>query len=262
MSGAVVLIDVGNTRGKWLCVGSDGPVRRGDAAPDAVAASLPPAPRGTPALISSVAADATDATLRTALEARGYTTWFAQSHALLDGLRNGYEAPAGLGVDRWLAMLAALQRCRGRRFCVVDAGSALTIDFVAADGTHEGGFILPGRRLMERALQVDTGRVRYAGADVSGLAPGRSTAEAVGHGIGLALAGAVQLALARARRESALDAVLLCGGDAGLLAQHIDDAELAPDLVFEGLLRQARLEGFAVPGHMPSSLEQAAPVLR
>ena len=59
------------------------------------------------------------------------------------GLRNGYRDPAQLGVDRWLAMCAAWQQFPGS-LCVVDAGTAVTIDVVAADGAHSGGLILPG----------------------------------------------------------------------------------------------------------------------
>lgn len=252
MSVPFVLIDIGNTRGKWLYATSDGRVVRGAAASDTLCDALPPLERGTPVLVASVAVPVVDESLHITLAARGCVPWFARPAEALDGLTNAYAEPARLGVDRWLAMLAALQRCRDQRFCLVDAGSALTIDFVAPCGRHEGGFILPGRRLMQRALQIDTGRVRYADGDATGLVPGRSTAEAVGHGVSLALVGAVELALAGARIDHPVDRVLLCGGDAALLAPHIGKAELAPDLVFEGLLRQARLEGFDVPAYLPS----------
>ena len=138
-----------------------------------------------------------------------------------------------MGVDRWLAMLAARKRCSGR-VCVVDAGSALTIDFVDADGLHQGGYIIPGPLLMERALLLDTGLVRFAEDVDYGLAPGRSTAEAVRHGIALSQAGALHLALKQPPAEGAN--LLFCGGGAeSLMALAGCGGELHPDLVFEGL---------------------------
>ena len=79
----------------------------------------------------------------------------------------------------------------GAGLCVIDAGSALTIDIVSAAGQHEGGYIIPGAALMERALLLDTDRVRFDEEVGYALAPGTSTAEAVRHGIALAQAGAV-----------------------------------------------------------------------
>ncbi|MDP5053274.1 MAG: type III pantothenate kinase, partial [Congregibacter sp.] len=117
------------------------------------------------------------------------------------------------------------------------------IDLVAQDGCHEGGFIIPGTALMERALFADTGRVRDSLPASMSIDPGRSTAQAVSHGILLAQAGAVQLAMTSAASRGARPQLLLCGGGAAQLAAVLSiDYEQAPNLVFEGLLRQAALE--------------------
>lgn len=144
-----------------------------------------------------------------------------------------------MGVDRWLAMLGARERQSGR-LCVVDAGSALTIDIVDAQGCHEGGYIIPGPTLMERALLLDTDRVRFDEEVGYALSPGRSTAVAVRHGIALAQAGAVALALDRCGDGSI--ALLFCGGGGGPLMQLLDlGGQWAPELVFEGLEHMAGL---------------------
>ncbi len=138
-----------------------------------------------------------------------------------------------------MAMLGARQRERGR-LCVVDAGSALTIDIVSAMGQHEGGYIIPGPTLMERALLLDTDRVRFDEDAAYSLAPGTSTAQAVRHGIALAQAGAVGLALDRAGDESI--ALLYCGGAGETLMQLVNrGGQWLPDLVFEGLAAMAAL---------------------
>ncbi len=159
--------------------------------------------------------------------------WFARTPAVFAGLTNSYAEPERMGVDRWLAMLGARARCAGR-ICVVDAGSALTIDLVAADGRHEGGYIIPGPALMERALLLDTDRVRFDDDVAYALPPGKSTAAAVRHGIALAQVGAVTVALRQAGNPA--PRLFFCGG-AGktLMALLGQDADHAPDLVFEGL---------------------------
>lgn len=163
----------------------------------------------------------------------GVIPWFARSTAQMGSLRNSYSEPERLGVDRWLAMLGAQIHLPGR-FAVVDAGSALTIDIVAADGQHEGGYIIPGAQLMERALLLDTDRVRFEEQADYRLEPGKSTAEAVRYGIAASQVGAVHLILERLGLGG--DDLLLCGGGAKQLMDLSDlGGHWVPDLVFEGL---------------------------
>jgi type III pantothenate kinase len=184
--------------------------------------------------ISSVAAPAAEAELAAMLRDQwGVAPWFARSQARTGTLINSYQDPARMGVDRWLVMLAARKRVSGR-VCVVDAGSALTIDIVAASGQHEGGYIIPGPALMERALLLDTDRVRFEEDVGYDLTPGSSTAEAVRHGIALAQAGAVSLAVDRCGGEPM--ELLFCGGGGEHLSLLVGrGGTYVADLVFEGL---------------------------
>ena len=184
--------------------------------------------------VSSVASADRNERLAQLLQSHwGISPWIPQSAAQSGTLRNSYAEPERMGVDRWLAMLGAQQHRRGR-FAVIDAGSALTVDIVADDGQHEGGYIIPGPELMERALLLDTDRVRFAQDVGYALNPGQSTAEAVRHGIAAAQAGSVRLVLEKA--EIAATQVLFCGGGAEVLMQLMGiDEGYFPDLVFEGL---------------------------
>ena len=93
---------------------------------------------------------------------------------------------------------------------------------------------------MERALLLDTDRVRFEEEVGYALAPGKSTAEAVRHGIALAQAGAVALALEQAGSEPL--ALFFCGGAGGTLMRMVQRrSQWAPDLVFEGLAAMAAL---------------------
>lgn len=236
-TGIMLQFDLGNSRVKWRALRGDQQFARGagadvlDTQPDWRLLSPPP----SQVLVASVASTALEQMLAASVrQCFGVTPWFARSSAQVAGLRSSYSEPGRLGVDRWLAMLAARER-RRERLCVVDAGSALTIDLVAADGRHEGGYILPGATLMERALLQDTQRVRFSEAVSASLAPGSSTASCVHNGIALAEAGAVKLALERAGAPR--PELFLTGGGAAALRHTLAPLPLqwCPDLVFEGL---------------------------
>ncbi len=159
VTGACLQLDVGNSSVKWRLVrrgqiSHRGSYHRGDESEQEVLLHC------TDTLdhiwIASVAAPATETELAALLQEQwGIAPWFARTQARTGSLRNSYDDPARMGVDRWLAMLGARERERGK-LCVIDAGSALTIDIVSAAGQHEGGYIIPGAALMERALLLDT----------------------------------------------------------------------------------------------------------
>jgi type III pantothenate kinase len=230
-------MDIGNSSTKWRLVEGEELMGRGKYRPGDEE-SLQQLLECTSSLhricIASVASVAAEFELAEMLRDRwGVQPWFARTQAETLGLTNSYEKPSKMGVDRWLAMLGGIHHLSGR-ICVVDAGSALTIDVVAANGQHEGGYIIPGTALMEQALSRDTDRVRFdENADYS-LTPGKSTAEAVRHGVALAQAGSVRLALGSLNIGE--QKMLVCGGGGDLLRQLLGGAgHYKPDLVFEGL---------------------------
>ena len=97
------------------------------------------------------------------------------------GLTVAYEDEQRLGVDRWLAMLALWEE-RQSAFCVVDLGTAITVDYVSHDGLHQGGYIIPGFGLMKQALGVSTAQVGFGGKSEN-TEPGLKTEDCVDHGI-------------------------------------------------------------------------------
>lgn len=241
--GNCLQLDVGNSGAKWRLVKADGSVAdRGRYQTDDVASRevlLGCSESLGRIWVASVARAEKNAELAGLLRERwGIEPWFARSEPQTGDLVNSYRDPARMGVDRWLAMLAARARHQGS-LCVVDAGSALTIDLVAADGRHEGGYIIPGAQLMEHALLLDTDRVRFAEEPDYAITPGHSTAHAVRHGIALAQVGALLLALETVRttsKDGAAPQLLFCGGGGQMLQALVArGGVLVPDLVFEGL---------------------------
>ncbi|MEH6627487.1 MAG: type III pantothenate kinase [Motiliproteus sp.] len=158
-----------------------------------------------------------------------------QSHG--GGVTNSYQQPSRMGVDRWLAMMAAYNQA-ATSCCVVDCGSAITVDYVGADGVHQGGFIIPGLRLMRLGLLANTTRVLTPDAiEVSqSVVPGKSTEEAVDHGISLLFESLAQRIVAEYRQILSSEAkLLITGGDGERFLDVVNEGEFHSQLVLDGL---------------------------
>lgn len=154
------------------------------------------------------------------------------------GLINAYSSPASMGVDRWLALLAAWNQVRSS-LAVVDAGTALTLDFVGVDGKHLGGYIVPGLATMRTQLQVATRDVSVSGRaeQLSELAPATDTVNAVSRGSVCMLVDFIEATCRRHDCQNAFPMTLfLTGGDAPVISSHLSLAHVfQPDLVLAGL---------------------------
>ena len=227
-----LLIDQGNTAIKWRMAGSDGLGAEGGVAGDAEAlrGCVKQLNWSAVGLSSVGSAERLEGLHRTLSQISKAPILIAKSEDARLGLRNSYAEPEHMGVDRWLAMLAARDAVEGA-LCVVDVGTAVTVDIVSAEGDHEGGYILPGPQLMHRALTADTGRIRLDAEVPPTLAPGRSTADCVNAGVWRAAYAAVQSVLTD---HPTHQPVLTGGGAAGMLALGVV-ADHRPELVLEGL---------------------------
>lgn len=241
----VLEVDAGNSRLKWRLrrAGPDGSrVDGGAVAPEGGEALFAAAAGRDVArvAIASVRGPEFEAAFRSSCVQRlGLEPEFLRSAARWAELRSAYAEPERMGVDRWLAMVGGRVRESGAFVCV-DAGSALTVDWVAADGCHLGGWILPGRELMRRSLFAGTDGVKVPPAADGEPVPGRDTGSCVGNGL-----LAVPVALVQAARRWLADRdpgstdaapVLLTGGDAPAIAGHLDaPVRHLPELVLDGL---------------------------
>lgn len=156
----------------------------------------------------------------------------------LGGVLNGYHSFDSLGLDRWMALVGAYDLCR-QACLVLDLGTAVTIDLVAQDGRHLGGYICPGFALLRHQLFGHTRRIHYdavAACEALGdTGPGRGTAEAVERGCSLMLRSYIEAQiLAAAAYLGSGFVIYATGGDASLLAD-MPNVQHVPDLVFKGL---------------------------
>lgn len=155
----ILLIDAGNSRLKWAFLRdgrfeSGGSLERKGKQTAALArkawGSLDTHPARV--LVASVAGPA----FRKSLTGWVSKQWqvdpeFLVAQANAFEVRNAYEEPLRLGVDRWAALVAA-RASAAVPTCIVDCGTAIVIDALAADGRHLGGLITPGLGLMRDSL--------------------------------------------------------------------------------------------------------------
>lgn len=239
------LIDLGNTRLKWARLDAAGAlVDRGalahaDAGFEvALETALAGLPHARTAHLASVAGADLHARVQAIVRRVGVEPQPVVVRADFAGLRIAYAEPARLGVDRFLALLGAHARGAGP-WLLASVGTALTIDALHA-GVHLGGLIAPSPGLMRAALATRVAQLPAHGGAVREFAT--DTDDALASGCVLAAAALLQHSAASAqRRYGTQPTLLLSGGGADALLPHLAmPAQLAPDLVLEGLAGWAR----------------------
>ncbi len=239
---SILLVDIGNSRIKWASIENGtlvniGVAPRKGTPPVSTWLSLP-APRRI--ITANVAGPEYAAQLNQWSE----TQWGVSIEPIhVDSARAGialaYSEERNFGVDRWLALIAA-QQIYNDNICVIDCGTAVTIDLLTAQGRHQGGVVLPGLELMQNSLLQRTADIDYA---AKAIVPtddnplGRDTRDGIIKGTLSAVAGAIEFTVSRIKRETAMPITcVITGGDAvGVLNVLGKDYQHEPHLVLLGI---------------------------
>jgi type III pantothenate kinase len=255
----ILLVDIGNTRIKWaLFEGremspSHAEVHQAWTSEVAKHRMLAALAKPTRVLIANVAGPGIADVLKDAVQLQwSLVPEFVQSTREAAGVRNGYRIPEQLGVDRWLAAIAAYH-LEKRAVCVASVGTALTVDCVDAQGLHLGGIIVPGPDLMIESLFRDTSDIAQrahspppnptqASVEEASTLFADNTLAAVNQGTAHALAAIMERAHADlSARTGAPSALVLSGGAAGRIEGLLRvPFRSAQDLVLRGLAELAR----------------------
>jgi type III pantothenate kinase len=165
--------------------------------------------------------------------------WVVASEAEA-GLRNGYDHPARLGADRWVAMIGAYQHMlaqgQPQPLVVVMVGTAVTVEAVDASGKFLGGLILPGHGIMLRALESGTAGLHVPTGEVTPFPT--NTSDALTSGGTYAIAGAVERMVQHVRAQCGTPPIcIMTGGAAWKMEPSMTRPfELVDNLIFDGLL--------------------------
>lgn len=244
------LIDIGNTNVKW-CYVLEGEYLNGGSLPYA---SLTPEDvlqtiyQNAPALnepirvlLANVGKMTFAIPFYKLLHDRNINIQMIESSNQMLGIRNGYNNPSQLGIDRLLAIAAAYEQVKNACI-IVDIGTALTLDCVDQTGKHLGGLIVPGTVLLLNSLKNESSKLETAMTlnqmiDLPLL--GKNTKDAILAGIHSMIVSFISDQSARLQKKFLNDqkvSLLLTGGGAKHFRPNLDTRWIyEPDLVLKGL---------------------------
>lgn len=230
-----VLIDIGNSRLKWLVEHDSqfGPLMAVDYRQAGFLIQLQQAWQAldTPKTIAIASVSnkhILDGIQQLCLSLWPQAQWLIpQSTDAAFGLKNAYAQPEKLGIDRWLALIAAHHHYAGD-LCIVDCGTAITVDGLQADGSHVGGLICPGLRLMKQALAGNTADLDFSNQPFAAQLATKTEA-AIANGVFMAAIGLIEHVMQKLDSNYQL---VITGGDAEILAQSLN----RPAIVDHGLV--------------------------
>jgi type III pantothenate kinase len=236
----ILEMDFGNTRIKWRIRNDVGVVLRGavdyeDGLPK-IKSAIGDIARISVIWIASVLDPNSNDEIKCWLESNfNLTPQYCESSLHASGVVNGYGNPHSLGVDRWLAIVAAynLYHCT----CVViSAGTAITVDLVDQKGKHLGGYIVPGWSAALRTLNQNAKLIKLDEIKSVQLSPGVNTQSAVDHGLAVAYKGLIEGARAHLVGNQGGEAALIAtGGDSWRIKEFFPDVLVNDELVLDGL---------------------------
>ena len=153
-------------------------------------------------------------------------------------LEVNYRTPGTLGSDRIAAAVGAWGEAPGRNILVIDAGSAITIDFVSKDGKYNGGNIAPGIKMRLRALHEYTDRLPMVEKEGDIPTIGYDTETAIRSGVINGVCHEIEGYINEFKQKYCDVLVFLTGGDEKPLKNRIKSCIFADKyLVAKGLNR-------------------------
>ena len=180
--------------------------------------------------ISSVLGDDLNAKVSETLSRLNIPFEFVHVDANYPLMKSAYNDEQ-LGCDRWLQMLGAVDKTK--RQCVIGCGTAVTIDLID-HATHLGGYIFPSIYLQRESLFSGTKQITISNGTFDSVSQGINTQDAVHRGILLSIVGAINEISTRHPNFE----VIMTGGDAAIIAQHVNrPVRLRDDLLLTGLAR-------------------------
>ncbi len=243
-----LLVDIGNTRIKWATeinsvLGLQGAFQyRYTELSELFDEHWKSAPLPEQVLVSCVAGeDVRDALTGWVAETWNVKTRTAKVERCACGVTNGYHDIEQLGVDRWLAVIAAWNRFKSP-LCVADCGTAITIDGINSDGQHQGGLIIPGLAMMQGALNRETCGIEVENTNGIALEFGRDTQTGISNGCSFAAVALIDRVVKKMHAEMGDELTyVITGGAAQQFSPFLaNNFLIEPQLVLYGLSRLFR----------------------
>lgn len=151
-------------------------------------------------------------------------------------INNLYATPETLGKDRLAAVVGAHELFPERNVLVIDAGTALTIDFIDSEGNYRGGNISLGMQIRYRALHEYTKKLPLEAQKDDFKPIGDSTSSAIIAGVQTGMIFEIEGYIDRFTGQYPDLITIITGGDMIFFENKIEKHTFAnSDLVFIGL---------------------------
>lgn len=136
---------------------------------------------------------------------------------------NRYDTPQTLGQDRLAAAVGAKSLCPNENLLIIDAGSAITYDFVTEQGEYIGGNIAPGVKMRLTMLHRMTKKLPQVDVDENELIPlfGKNTRDAIAAGVVRGIAYEVKGYMRTLREKMPHFQTYLTGGHAPYILNNV-----------------------------------------
>jgi type III pantothenate kinase len=135
-------------------------------------------------------------------------------------LISAYRQPATLGIDRWLALLGAISLYPQKTLLIIDAGTATTVDLLASNGQHQGGWILSGIKALFDTIIYNSTLVNANRSTMPNVAFGKNTTDNVNNACWAATIGMIEQAIKQAQQLGGIEHIIFTGGN-GQALKHL-----------------------------------------
>ena len=222
MSQSSLFIDIGNSAVKWRTPDSEVFTQKVDIFSSKLL------PEAELAWVSAVA----HPNILQAIKAQFTNVKLVEPLKQYGRLTLSYDDPSKLGVDRFLAMLEALERFPDIPLLVIDAGSAVTFDVLDSKGLHQGGLIMPGIKALRQSFpKFSTGDLSLTSSALK-----NNTEGAWRSGTHAMLVSAINSQIRNFELEYPGGVVTICGGTAKEVLKELPESVKPFDnLVLDGL---------------------------
>lgn len=243
----MLTIDIGNTYIKWAVWNEAGISQTGSCEyskqePENVFAMWEDTRPEKRVIVACVAGESVENALINWMQAHwSVEPEFLRSTAKLGDVTSAYTEPSQFGVDRWAALLGA-RSLYDVPVCIIDAGTAITVDLLNAEGGHQGGRILPGLEMMREALLKGTAGIQQADGEPVTFAI--NTADAVSSGtLHMLQAALIEICSSAGQCLGNNMKIIITGGmSEQIMSLHgMPEMLHEPDLVLQGLHASAEI---------------------
>ena len=132
-----------------------------------------------------------------------------------------YKTPETLGRDRIAVVAGASLLYPQKNILVIDAGTAITFEFISKDGVYLGGNISPGLQMRYKALNHFTSKLPLIEFTEQNKLLGASTNEAIQSGIQHGLLFEIEGYIQHLEKKHPEIIILFTGGDADFFVKKL-----------------------------------------